>query len=302
MKKAERDSILVAVVEQSTNAIILTDISGNIEYVNKRFTEMTGYMPNEVIGVNPKILKFGKNANEFCNQIWSTLKRGNVWTGEIESKKKTGELYWEFLSIKPIVDRNNKITHFLGISRDVTEQKKKEEALEKFACTDPLTGLVNQRIFFDALKKTLSGSERHQKSFSLMFIDLNRLKQINDKFGHGTGDEVIKTVAGKLKKCTRESDVLARIGGDEFTIIIPDAKNQIEATAVAKKILNEFSLPLTTNEGSQYNISVSIGISIYPSDGRTPAALTHSADKAMYTAKKLGRNNKKSNFIFYNSI
>src|SRR3989304_4880207 len=276
-------------VEQSPNPIIITDIKGNIEYVNSMFIKLTGYTYEEAIGQNPKILKSGIQKPEFYKQLWDTITSGKKWRGEFYNKKKNGEFYWENASISPLTNEKGDITHFIAVKEDITERKKSEETILRMAYHDELTGLPNRALLIDRLNHLLARGRRSKILAAILFLDLDNFKNINDSLGHAEGDNLLKEVTERLIKHTRSSDTLARHGGDEFIILIEDLKRVENITKVVDHIFSEFKEPFVLN-GQGCFVTTSIGISIYPDDGEDVDTLLKNADIAMYLAKKEGKN------------
>ncbi|MEK7699428.1 MAG: PAS domain S-box protein, partial [Planctomycetota bacterium] len=201
-------------VDQSTISVLITDTDGKIEYVNPKFIQMTGYDREEIIGQNPRILKSGETSSVEYQRLWEKIVSGKEWQGEFQNKKKNGEMYWERASISPIKNDKGEITHFLGIKEDITEHKKSETKLLYMADHDPLTNLLNRRRFREELEYWTALSLRHDYSGALLFLDIDDFKHINDTLGHQVGDELLVCIADMLRGRLRETDILARQGGD----------------------------------------------------------------------------------------
>lgn len=276
-------------VEQSPSTVVITDIKGNIEYVNPMFTRLTGYTNEEAVGQNPKILKSGIHKPEYYKQLWDTITSGKKWRGEFYNKKKNGEFYWENASISPLTNEEGDITHFIALKEDITERKKSEETILRMAYHDLLTGLPNRALLIDRLDHLLARGRRCKILAAIVFLDLDNFKNINDSLGHAEGDNLLKEVTERLKKHTRSSDTLARHGGDEFIILIEDLKMVENIYKVVEHIFSEFEKPFVLN-GQACFVTTSIGISIYPDDGEDVDTLLKNADIAMYRAKKEGKN------------
>ena len=281
---------LSLVVEQSPSIIIITDVNGNIEYVNPRFTQVTGYTAEEVIGQNPRILKSDKMTEKEYKRLWETITAGKEWRGEFCNKKKSGELYWESVFITPIVDQENTITHFIAIKEDITERRKVEETIQRMAYYDPVTGLPNRTLFNDRLTLAVAHAHRNKEMLAVLFLDLDRFKVVNDTLGHSVGDKLLRGVAGRLKTTVREGDTVARLGGDEFTLLLPKIKRVENMAKIAGKVLTSIKEPLKL-DGHELHITTSIGIAVYPDDGSDAETLLKNADAAMYHAKEQGRDN-----------
>lgn len=293
----EKYQVLFQASEQSPASIIITNAEGNIEYVNPKFAEITGYERQEVIGQNPRILKSGYTSKEEYEILWETLSSGQEWHGEFHNRRKNGELFWERASISPIKNEEGIITHFVAVKEDITLEKESEERLSHQANYDALTDLPNRHLAFDRLRQSLSHADRHHRHVAVMFLDLDHFKKINDTLGHHWGDALLVETAQRLRLCLRKSDTVARLGGDEFLAILPDLDHPQQCEVIAKKILESLSQPFELQGESNF-ISTSIGITIYPQDGTDPNILLRNADTAMYRAKQMGRND----FKFFTPI
>ncbi|HEX9023969.1 MAG TPA: PAS domain S-box protein, partial [Geobacteraceae bacterium] len=281
---------LSTIVEQSPVSIVITDPDGTIEYVNPTFCVQTGYTHEEVRGDNPRILKSGAQPPEFYAEMWNCIKSGEVWRGEFHNRKKSGELYWESASISPIRDGRGEITHFAAIKEDITEKKHLLERLQQMAHYDELTGLPNRPLFFDRLSQALALAARDSHLVGLLYLDLDGFKEINDTHGHEVGDHVLKVVANRLTSCLRHSDTVARMGGDEFTLILTTLSHPEDAGKVAGQIIDVLSEPIALPDGRPARIGASIGIGIFPDYAEGAENLLLCADAAMYKAKRGGKN------------
>lgn len=288
--KAEEDvRKLSLAVEQSPASTLITGTDGSIEYVNPKFVEVTGYPSEEVLGQRPSLLKSGYMPKEHYRELWETITAGKEWRGEFYNRKKNGELYWEYASVSPITGPAGEITHFLAVKEDITVRKKYEEQLLRQANYDDITQLPNRVLALDRLSQALARAHRLQTMVGLLFIDLDRFKDVNDTLGHAAGDALLREVGQRLMDCVREGDTVARLGGDEFTVILPDLTAPQNAEMVAEKMLEVSSRPFVI-EGQELFTTGSIGITIYPLDANDPHTLMRNADAAMYRAKEMGRN------------
>ncbi|HHT9130115.1 MAG TPA: putative bifunctional diguanylate cyclase/phosphodiesterase, partial [Candidatus Brocadiaceae bacterium] len=285
----DRIQKLSLATEQSPNMVMITDTAGNVEYINRKFTEITGYALEEVVGKNPRILKSGKTPPLKQLMLWASITAGREWRGEMINKKKSGELYWVRISISPIKDPMGFVTHFVGLSEDITERKKNEERLIFLAEHDPLTHLHNRRYFVEQLENWIAQMKRREESGVLILVDLDNFKYVNDTLGHQEGDMLLIKIAEVLRKQVRETDVVARLGGDEFAIILPFT-TQEQVQAVSGRILLSIKEYCRIDKISGYGITVSIGIVQFPEYGDNATLLLSCADIAMYTAKEEGRN------------
>lgn len=289
-KQAEDQLRLSATVfANNTEAIVITDANHRIVRVNDAFTRISGFQPDEVIGKDPKIFSSGRMSKEFYRDMWNALLSNNGWTGEIWNKRKNGEIYPEWLILSLVRDDSGNIANYIAIYSDITERKKEEERIQYIASHDVLTGLPNRFLLTDRISQALVYAERNRLKVGILFIDLDRFKNINDSLGHDVGDLLLKQVAERMAVCLRRSDTIARLGGDEFVAVLPDIESEHEIAFVAEKMQEKFGDKFVIN-GHDLSITPSIGISIYPDDGADSDTLLRNADMAMYRAKNTGRN------------
>ncbi|CAA7612547.1 conserved hypothetical protein [Magnetospirillum sp. LM-5] len=277
------------VIEASLDGIIICSPQGLIEFVNPSFTLLTGYAYDEVIGKNPSLLKSGRHDETFYRAMWDTLAAEGVWQGEVWNRRKTGEIYPEWLTINVIRDEDGRITQYAAVFSDITERKRTEERIKNLAYFDVLTGLPNRRLFTDRLQIAIANAHRHDHQLAIMFLDLDLFKRINDSLGHGIGDRVLVETANRLSHCVREGDTVARLGGDEFVVLLPEIDHIEDAAKLAERIIAHVKMPFQVTDHELY-VTTSIGIAVYPDDGTTAETLIKNADTAMYRAKDLGRN------------
>lgn len=289
LKQAEELSRLSNTVFNTVDeAILVTDANNHIVMVNPSFTRVTGYTLEEVSGRNPSVLSSGRHGQDFYRQLWAKLDSEGVWSGELWNRRKNGEAYVEWASIKRVTDAHGKPTHYVAAFSDITVRKANEENIRHQAQYDALTDLPNRVLLFDRLQQALAQAKREQSRLALMYVDLDKFKQINDSLGHAIGDEVLQRVADRMQACVREVDTVARIGGDEFVVLLPVIENEEDALIVAEKIRHLLNQPFDI-AGQHLEISSSIGIAIYPDHGTTEDEITANADIAMYLAKEAGR-------------
>jgi len=281
---------LAVAVEHSPVSVLITDCKGTIEYVNPRFSAVTGYSSEEAVGKNPRILKSGTHPPQYYQELWQTILSGREWRGEFHNRNKDGSLIWELLSISPVFDDSGVITHFVGVKEDIGELKRLQKQLGELAHFDELTGLPNRSLFQDRLEQVRIHTHRNRGRFALLFVDLDGFKEVNDSYGHQAGDAVLREVARRLAQGVRESDTVARLGGDEFVIILNDLKHLDEPQVVARKLLEMFAQPFILGD-VHCKLGISIGVSIYPDHATETEALISRADAAMYQAKQHGKNN-----------
>lgn len=285
----EASGLISRITEHATEGIVITDAYGIIQSVNPAFEKSTGYTALETIGHTPALLRSGRHDKSFYQAMWDMLNKHGHWQGEVWNRHKSGEIYPEWLNINAVKNDQQKVIHYVGIFSDLHTQEDVLERLHYLANYDALTGLPNRRLFLDRLNVYLAHARRDNHMLAVMFIDLDRFKQINDTLGHKTGDGLLIAATERMKSCLREGDTLARLGGDEFTVILPVLAHPDAAHNVAQKFLDCCSRPMHV-DAHELQISSSIGISIYPLDGEDADSLLHHADIAMYRIKQTGRN------------
>lgn len=273
----------------TSEAITVTDAQNRIIKVNPAFCQITGYSEAEVLGMNPNMLSSGRNSDAFYRDMWQTLNRVGRWQGEIWNRRKNGEIFPEWLSIVAIRDRHRVIQQYMAIFSDITKRKQDEEKIWLQANYDSLTHLPNRNLFKDRLQQAVRNARREGHHLALLFIDLDRFKWVNDTLGHAAGDQLLMDVAGRLQHAVRYNDTVARLSGDEFTVILSDLSDHLEVEKIAEKLIAHLSEPYSL-EGREAFVTASIGITLYPDDGEDIELLLRNADAAMYSAKDAGRN------------
>jgi diguanylate cyclase (GGDEF)-like protein/PAS domain S-box-containing protein len=268
---------------------MVTDAAGVIEYVNPAFEALTGYARDEAVGRTPSLLKSGEHDAEFYRRLWTSLLGGRQWRGVLVDRRKDGEIFHVDTIIRPFAARNGRITHFVAAGRDVSGQVRENERLAHAATHDGLTGLPNRTLFTDRLGQALRQAARRGEGFTVAVFDLDRFRDANNRFGHLAGDAVLREVARRTRGCVREADTVARIGGDEFGVILVGTAQRAAAAPVFEKMLETNAVPIRFEE-RLIRIGVSIGACAYPRDGATEEELLKRADGAMYAAKRLGGN------------
>ncbi len=289
-RRADLDLRIAAIAFESQDGMIVTDADKVILRVNAAFTHITGYTAEEAIGQTSRMLRSDRHDADFYAVMWETVARTGAWHGEVWHQRKNGEIYPEQLTITAVKARDGQTTNYIGSQRDITERKLLEEEVQQLAFYDPLTQLPNRRLFNDRLSQTLERARRAQSRMALMFIDLDKFKPINDQHGHEAGDLVLQAVAQRLKSCLRASDTAARVGGDEFLVILPDVQTRPDALAVAEKIRIALAQPFLVADQLSLNASASIGIALFPDHANTVQDLLRLGDRAMYQAKNAGGN------------
>lgn len=275
-------------------AVMITNRENKIITVNDSFTRITGYPLEEVAGKKPSVLSSGRHDKSFYETMWANLLESGVWQGEIWNRKKNGSIYPEWLTIKTLKTESGNITNYIGIFSDRSSYKEKEEYIKFLAFHDNLTGLPNRVLMEDRLSLAIAHAHRTSQKVAVLFMDLDRFKNINDSLGHTAGDLLLMETAKRLLGLIRSDDTVARQGGDEFVIILQDIQSPQDVAHIAQKILDAVSEKMTLGSNVM-NVSSSIGISLFPDDGETSDHLIRNADTAMYHAKEQGR----SNFQFF---
>jgi diguanylate cyclase (GGDEF)-like protein/PAS domain S-box-containing protein len=289
-KRTENALRIAASVHQALReGIVVTDADNKIIAVNPAFTRLSGYTAAEVIGRDPSILKSGRHDKAFYEIMWDSLAKTGRWQGEIWNRRKTGEAYPEWLSIETLYDESGKVLRRIALVSDITDQKRAEETIWRQANYDPLTELPNRRLFLDRLKHETARAQRAGRQVALLFIDLDRFKDVNDTFGHHTGDLLLVEAARRISECVRVTDTVARLGGDEFTVIMADLVHTDRVSQIAQEMLDALAQPFNLRGEVAY-VSASIGITLFPGDTQEVETLLTNADQAMYVSKGLGRN------------
>jgi len=289
-KAAEvRATTLSQAIEQSPMSVVIISPFGIIEYVNGTYERTTGYPSDQVVGRHIRELSSSLTPADIYAEMSYALNRGKPWQGEFESTRRNGETYWEQLQLAPVKDTDERISHFLAISHDITQQKQQEEKIIQQAHFDSLTGLPNRFLSLDRLSVMLADAKRCGSKAAILFLDFDDFKKVNDTLGHQVGDELLIEAAQRLSSVVRDNDVVGRLGGDEFIVLVRQESEASTAVIVAEKLLEQFRKPFILS-GREFVSTVSIGIAIYPEDGQTPAELLRQADSAMYHSKDGGRN------------
>lgn len=297
-------------VEQSPISVVITDMKGNIEYVNPFFTKLTGYDLNELLGKNPRIIQSGNTSPETYETMWQTIRAGKVWRGELLNKKKNGEQYWEVEIIAPVIDADGAIVNYIAIKEDVTAQKKSDAKLREAyvrleeqmkeiqglqgelreqAIRDPLTKLHNRHYLTETLSRELSRAVREQYPITFLLLDIDHFKHVNDTYGHAAGDFVLRDLADHLAEFTRTGDIVCRYGGEEFLVVFPNTKEQ-DAFLIADRLRESIQQSPIYVDHHMISITISAGTSEFPAHGQYEALVLETADKALYHAKHNGRN------------
>ncbi|MDD2949388.1 MAG: EAL domain-containing protein [Sulfuricurvum sp.] len=281
----ERIRILGTAFEKAREGIMISNECNQIIEVNQAFMDAFGYTYEEVIGKNPKILASGRHNHLYYEQMWKAINDEGYWNGEIWNRHKDGHEIVQWMSISVIHDAQTKAKNYLALTLDISQLKASEEKLSYMAFHDPLTGLANRTKLFERIDQFIKRSRRTQAIGALLYLDLDRFKNINDSLGHTVGDQMLVEVADRLSSRIRSHDLIARVGGDEFVLWLEDLQNISEAEIVAEKFLSIFNEPFEINS-HEYQLQGSIGIALYPQDARERDSLLKNADAAMYRAKE----------------
>jgi len=288
MHALDRD-VLARAIDAAGQAIAITDTQPKILAVNKHFTDVTGYESSEVVGKNPNILQSGQQGQTFYSDLWRSLEENGFWEGEIWNCRKSGQIFPEWLSINAVRDDDGNIRNYVAVFSDITKRKFTEAQLEEQAYFDPLTGLVNRRMFEDRLVQAIGIAKRGVRNGALMLIDLDDFKQVNDIHGHDAGDRVLLAIAARIIGSMRDCDTVARMGGDEFTVLCPEITDRAGCEILARRLMGVIREPIRLASGEWINVGVSIGITLFPDDAKDPKLALQAADKAMYAVKAMGK-------------
>lgn len=280
-------------IESSANGIIITDATmpdNPIEYVNPAFERITGYTAAEVIGKNCRFLSRDDRQQLELESVRVAIREKRECHVVMRNYRKDGSLFWNSLYLAPVRDENGRVSHFIGVQNDISEIKRYQDELEHQASHDILTGLPNRHLLNDRLKQAIAQTQRHGGVVAVAFLDLDGFKLVNDSLGHNAGDQLLRTVAERIKSCLRQFDTVARYGGDEFIVVVHDQAGGDGISGLLSRILESISKPFQLDKRELY-ITCSIGVSLYPGDGRDVQTLIKNADAAMFRAKDHGRNN-----------
>jgi diguanylate cyclase (GGDEF)-like protein/PAS domain S-box-containing protein len=293
-KQIEETLRVAAITFETNDAIMITDADAHVIRVNRAFTDITGYAPEEVLGKNPSMMNSGRHDKTFYTEMWQQLLHHGAWSGEIWDRRKSGQVYPKWLNITAVKDEAGEATRYVAIFSDITARKQAEEEIRNLAFYDTLTHLPNRRLFLDRFRAALPISARRNTYGALMFIDMDKFKMINDTLGHDYGDMLLIEVASRIKQCVREMDTVARLGGDEFTVLIEGVSKDKDDTSrkvgmVAEKIRESLAQPYRLKEHLHHS-SPSIGVSLFRGEEEAVDVLLRHADMAMYQVKEAGRN------------
>jgi diguanylate cyclase (GGDEF)-like protein/PAS domain S-box-containing protein len=288
VERTKELQLAASVVHSTSEGVVVTDRRGSIISVNPAFTEITGYAAAEVIGKNPRVLKSDHHDAAFYKSLWQTVQLDGRWHGELWNRRKGGEAYLESLSINMIRGGDGKPQSYVGVFSDVTEARRDDQRMRHLALHDPLTGLPNRFLLNDRIEHAIGVARRESSRLALLFIDLDRFKEVNDTYGHDLGDQVLKEIGGRLRSCLRDTDTVARIGGDEFVVLLENVDETDRCAVIAGHLLAAVAQPMEIN-GRSLHVGASIGAAFFPEDCSNADELMKLADMAMYAAKRDGR-------------
>ncbi len=293
--KANRDkrerslNLLATAIDQSPTAVVITDLDGRIRSVNSNFQGMSGYHRSELLGKNPRIFRSDLTSGETYRELWRTIRSGNVWIGDLENRRKDGTPYYVSTKISPIFEQSGRITGFLALQEDVTERRRLQTELERLATTDGLTGVYNRNHFFSLFQQEFRRAERYDQPLSVLVMDIDHFKAINDTYGHHAGDRVLAMFAEVASSILRDEDFLGRLGGEEFGVVL--IQTSIDgATLLAERLRRVVETMAAECDGQTIRVTVSTGGTAMARDDREIETILKRADQALYAAKREGRN------------
>ena len=284
----ERLRQAAAVFDCTREGVLVTDARGQIVHVNRAFIEITGYQVEDVMGRQPSLFKSGRHSPDFYEQMFRALNQEGEWSGEIWNRRKSGEIYPQWQTIRVIHDDQGQVSHYVAVFSDISAIKHSEHELAHLAHHDPLTDLPNRLLFTDRAEQALASAQIHKRGCALLMLDLDHFKIINDSLGHNVGDQLLKAVGERLQGLFGPGVTLARLGGDEFAVLAESCPQVAQAAGLAQRMLDAMKQPFIF-DGHQLFISASIGISLFPSDALSAEQLLRNADSALFKAKSAGR-------------
>ncbi len=285
----EQRRLALRVFQSSHDGILITDPQGVILDVNLAFCELTGYSREDAIGQTSRLLNSGHHDENFFQKLFETVDKQGYWLGEMWNRTKAGAVYVVLMTVSAVRDTEGQLTHYVGVFTDITQRKESEQRLEHLAQHDALTDLPNRSLLRDRLEQAIKKNHRDKQSLALLFIDLDRFKEVNDTLGHVFGDQLLVEAARRITTCVRNSDTVARLGGDEFIAVLQGVESREAVARLAEDVIDAFAAPFVLGQGTA-NVSASVGIAMCPDDAEDADELTHAADQAMYDAKAKGRN------------
>lgn len=290
-RQAERERLIaIEVLRSMSEAVAVVDLDFHFVAVNPAFSRTTGYEEDEVLGETSRLLDSSQHSSEFYRRVRDVLERTGHWAGEMWQKRRDGDEFLGWIEVSEVRDAQGARSHFVFVVTDITAKKRAEQELRYLANYDSLTGLPNRSLLAERLGRAIIRARRQETRVAVLFLDLDRFKDINDSLGHAAGDRLLKAAAARLQATVGTADTVARLGGDEFTVVLEDVESIPAVERVAREVLNAFSMPLELDDRHELSITPSLGISLYPDHALVPTDLLKYADTAMYQAKAEGRN------------
>jgi len=287
----DEQQLLMRALDAATNPVLITERTGCIVWINKAFSQLSGYSKPELVGKTPHLLSSGRQTTTFYRELWMTILAGLTWQGEMTERRKDGSHCTINQVITPVCDPDGVVTHFIAILHNFQVLDEERKRMQQLAFHDGLTGLPNRSLFLSLLNQAINHATRQHKPLALMFIDLDRFKAVNDTHGHACGDKLLVAVAERLSQSVRRSDVVCRLSGDEFAILVTGMEQAAQVEALAEKLIGAVDQPFMIDAHrlrTHISVGISVGISLYPADGVSVEQLLARADNAMYQAKRRG--------------
>ena len=289
MQRTQRLHLLDTALKATDNGIVITDRRGTIEWINPAVTRLSGFAPKEAVGQNARLFHSGVQDRPFYERLWQTINAGAVWRGDLVNRRKDGSVYSEEMTITPVLDDRGSIQHFVAVKQDITARKRMEGELRQLASTDPLTGIANRRRFLEAVSAELQRIRRYGNGGSLMMLDLDHFKRVNDNLGHAAGDEVLKHFTRLIQRHLRTTDLLGRLGGEEFGVLLTETP-LTGAREFAERLRRHVETEPAATARGPVTVTVSIGLTLLAASDAVPDDVLARADEALYQAKSRGRN------------
>ncbi|MES9991699.1 MAG: diguanylate cyclase [Candidatus Thiodiazotropha sp.] len=289
VQRSKQLMLAARVFQHSYEGFIITDANNEIVEVNQGFTDITGYSRDDVVGKNPRILSSGRQPRSFYEELWHSLTTNGFWRGEIWNRRKDGEIYAQLLSISEMRNDEGLVSNYIGVFSDINQIKRREAELELRADHDPLTGIPSRRLALDRLRQLIAIFSRSNQPLAVCYLDLDRFKPINDQHGHQVGDQVLIETTQRIQSNLRTGDTVARMGGDEFLLILGNYHTADDLAHAVQRVLDAIAMPIQVEDISA-TVSASIGVTTLPPDSHDAELLIRHADQAMYIAKARGKN------------
>ena len=287
-RHAVRRHLVASVFDATSEGILIVNRDMRIVEANRAFLAMSGYTRDELVGQHPRIMQSGRQDAAYYAAMWQGLLGSGQWQGKIWDKRRDGSLFAAHLALSAVRDDEGQVQHYLGLFTDITEECQRQEEIEQMAFVDPLTRLPNRRLLQDRLLQALAFGARSDKLVAVCVMDLDGFKDVNDTLGHEAGDDVLVEVAGRLQQVVRANDTVARVGGDEFVLVLAGLNSVAEAEEIIERSLQAVRQPIRLGEALA-RVSASIGLAVFPHDAQLAEELLRRGDAAMYAAKRQGR-------------